>query len=397
MTLETVREIDSQYILNTYKRYPLQITRGQGVYVYDENGREYLDFLSGIAVNALGYSHPAILQTIERQSTLLIHSSNLFYTEPPALLAKKLCELSGMDKVFFCNSGAEANELALKLSHAHANQHEKAKKAIVCMEKSFHGRTIGALSITKGKQFSEKFHPTVGESVFVRLNDLQMLDSAMSYEVSSLFIEPIQGEGGVNIASIPYLQRARALATQYDALLVMDEIQTGLGRTGRYFAFEESGIQPDIITLAKPLGAGLPIGAVLMSNKVAKLLSYGDHGTTFGANCLATACALTFLNVIEEENLLHHVHEMGSYFVKALQSIQTSYDFVKEVRGKGLMLALELTIPSVPFIPQFLEEGLIVNATSETVIRFLPPYIIEKEHVDKAISIIRKVFDTVSK
>lgn len=396
MELSQLKELDDKYILNSYKRYPLQVVRGEGVFVYDENGKKYLDFLSGIAVNALGYGHPKILKAIKDQSEKLIHISNLFYTELPVKLAKKLCEISGMGKVFFCNSGAEANELAIKLAHAKGKAIDEKKYKIICMEHSFHGRTTATLSITKSDIYGDKFNPLVEGAVFVPFNDEEALKKAFNDEITGIIIEPVQGEGGINLASPEYLKLARELADKFNAILVFDEVQAGLGRTGKYFAHVDSEVNPDVITLAKPLGAGLPIGAVLMKDSVASLLTYGDHGSTFGGNCVVAAASLAFLEALEEENVLDNVKKMGELFLDRLNLLKEKYSFVKEVRGKGLMLGVELDRPAADIVLKLIDSGLICNCTSEKVIRFLPPLVIREEHIDKAIEIIENVFNELT-
>lgn len=395
MKLAQLRELDNKYILNTYKRYPLQLVSGKGVYVYDENGKQYLDFLGGIAVSALGYAHPAIIKSIKDQSEKLIHSSNLFYTQPQVDLAKKLCEISNLDKVFFCNSGAEANELAIKLARLNANQFDYKKTNLICMKQSFHGRTVAALSVTKSADYAEKFYPLLQTPVFVELNNKESLKNAVNDETACIIIEPIQGEGGINPADKEFLLLARQLADKHNALLVFDEVQTGLGRTGNYFAFEASGVRPDVVSVAKPLAAGLPMGAVLMTGKVAGLMGYGSHGSTFGGNCLASVAALTFLETIENDNLLTNVRNVGDYFIQRLRTLKEKYSFVKEVRGRGCIIGLELENSFEGIHLQLIEEGLIVNCTSDTVIRFLPPYIITNDDVDTAIEILDKVFSVI--
>lgn len=397
MEFAYLKELDDKYIMNTYKRYPLQVIRGEGVFVFDEKGKKYLDFLSGIAVNALGYGHPKILKVIKEQSEDLIHISNLFYTQPPVMLAKKLCKISGMDKVFFSNSGAEANELAVKLAHAKGRISKNNKHKIICMESSFHGRTIAALSLTKSDKYGDKFAPLVEGVVFVPFNDNEVLENTFNDDIAAIIIEPVQGEGGINLAKPEYLKLARDLADRHDAILIFDEVQAGLGRTGELFGHTSSNVEPDIITLAKPLGAGLPIGAVLMNDSSASILTYGDHGSTFGGNCLVTATALTFLEVLEEEDILNNVKNMGKLFLERLNKLKDRYSFIKEVRGKGLILGVELDRPPGDIILKLIEFGLICNCTSERVIRFLPPLVITENHVDMAIEIIEKVFDQINK
>ncbi|MGD9580106.1 MAG: aspartate aminotransferase family protein, partial [Vampirovibrionia bacterium] len=378
MNLAQLKELDDKYILNTYKRYPLQVVRGEGVNVYDENGNKYLDFLGGIAVNALGYAHPAVLNAINNQAKELIHISNLFYTQPQVDLAQKLCEISGMDKVFFSNSGAEANELAIKLARLNSNKSGGKKNNFVCMKHSFHGRTMASLTVTKGVEYSEKFKPMLETPVFVEFNNCDALKSAVNEQTACIILEPIQGEGGINMADKEFLVLARQLADQHEALLVMDEVQSGLGRTGDYFAHQFSGIKPDVITVAKPIASGLPMGAVLMNEKAASLFAYGYHGSTFGCNCLASDVALAFLKTIEIDNLLENVVNVGNYFIESLSNLKDKYSFIKSVRGKGCIVGLELEKPMSDLHLKLISEGLICNCTSDVVIRFLPPYIITK-------------------
>lgn len=393
MELSILKQLDDQYILNTYKRYPLQVVSGEGVYVFDENNNKYLDFLSGIAVNALGYGHKKILDVINTQSERLIHISNLFYTETPVNLAKKLCDISGMNKVFFCNSGAEANELSIKLAHLSGKKFSNRKNKIICMNNSFHGRTIASLSVTKSFDYGDKFSPLVEGALFVDLNDVSALSQVFDEEVCGIIIEPIQGEGGLNIADNDYLSLARDLANKYNALLIFDEVQSGLGRTGKYFAYQHSEVEPDIITLAKPIAVGLPMGAVLIKNDLASLLTYGDHGSTFGGNSLISAVALKFLEILEEEKLLDNAICQGDYFKEELLKLKNKYKLIKDVRGKGLMLGLELKEPASEVVLNLMQEGLICNCTANNVIRFLPPYIVTSYHIDQAISIIEKVLN----
>lgn len=395
MDLLQLKELDDKYILNSYKRYPLQLVKGEGVYVYDENGKKYLDFLSGIAVNALGYGHPRVLKAIKDQLEFLIHTSNLFYTELPVRLACKLSEISGMNKVFFCNSGAEANELAIKLSRLNAKSFSEDKNVLICMKNSFHGRTMATLSVTKSNNYAQKFLPLIETPAFVELNNKDQLAQAVNDKTACIIIETVQGEGGINVAEKEYLQLARTLADKHNALLVIDDVQAGLGRTGDYFSFEFSGIKPDVITLAKPLGAGLPMGAVLMTEKVASLVKYGDHGSTFGANCIVAASAIAFLDVIEEENLLDNIKIVSAYLFEQLNTLKERYSFIKEVRGRGFILGIELANLAGKLHLKLMQEGLVCNCTAERVIRFLPPYITTKKHVDEAIFIMDKVFSEI--
>lgn len=393
MELLQLKELDDRYVLNSYKRYPVQIVRGEGPYVFDEQGNRYLDFLSGIAVNALGYGHPAITEAIKKQAEELVHASNLFYTEGSVQLARTLCEISGMNKVFYCNSGAEANELAVKLARAHSNANDGKKTKLVCLKNSFHGRTSASLSVTKSAEYGDKFFPLLEEPVFVDINDQKALIDAVKEDTACVIIEPVQGEGGIHVATKEYLQLARELTERYNALLVFDEVQSGLGRTGGYFGYQFSLIQPDVITLAKPIAAGLPMGAVLMTDEVASLITYGDHGSTFGGNCICSAAALAFLNVMKSDKMLNHIREISKYLFDSLEKLKTKYSFIKDIRGRGLMIGIELEkYANDIHIDLMKDERLITNCTAGTVIRLLPPYIITKEHVDEAIASLDKIF-----
>ncbi|HXE76504.1 MAG TPA: aspartate aminotransferase family protein [Candidatus Xenobia bacterium] len=396
MSLAAVRRAEAAVLLHTYDRLPVLFRRGRGVYLYDENGRAYLDFLTGIGVNALGHGHPAIRRTLVAQGRRLLHVSNLFYHDYQAALARKLTRISGLDRVFFTNSGTEAIEGALKLARAYARLNNpngrKPRWRLLALDNSFHGRTFGALAATGQAKYRAPFLPLMPGVRFVRFNDVRDLEKQFDSSVCAVLLEPIQGEGGIQPLRPAFLERARALTRRHDALLIADEIQCGLGRTGRWFAFQAYGVQPDIVTVAKPLAAGLPLGAILASERVARAFHPGMHGTTFGGGPLACAVGLAFLETIERERLLVNVRRMGNYFRSRLGELQHRYDFIRTVRGMGLMLAMDLAFPGNDVVKQALSRGVVINCTHNTVLRFLPPYILDRHHVDKVISVLNSIF-----
>jgi acetylornithine aminotransferase/acetylornithine/N-succinyldiaminopimelate aminotransferase len=387
-------------ILPTYERNSVMFVRGKGVYLWDSTGRKYLDFLSGIGVNALGYGHPAIQQVIADQSAKLIHISNLFFHQYQAELAKRLTKISDLDKAFFCNSGTEAWEGALKLARAfargRAHNGHKPKWRVIAMDNSFHGRTFGSLATTGQPKYRAPFAPLMPGVAFVRFNDVEDLKRQFDDSVCAVCLETIQGEGGIRPVSPEFLREARQLSAKSGALLVLDEIQCGLGRTGRHFAYQQYGVQPDIVTVAKPLAAGLPLGAILVSSKVAGCVHPGMHGTTFGGGPLACAVAIEFLK--QENQLLPRIRKMGSYFRRELEGLRSAHAAVSEVRGAGLMLALELNSAELAkaVARKLLQEGIIINRTHETVLRFLPPYIVERKHIDQVVSALHSAFSTLA-
>jgi len=389
MSLASVIRSEEKLLLPTYDRHKILFERGRGVYLWDSRGNRYLDFLSGIGVNALGHAHPAIQATLKRQAGRLIHVSNLFFHEYQAELAKRLTKISGTHRAFFCNSGTEAWEGALKLARIYArtrntNGH-RPKWRILALDNSFHGRTFGSLATTGQAKYRDPFVPLLPGVGFVRFNDVEDLKHQFDAGVCALCIETIQGEGGICPVSPEFLQLARQLTESSDALLILDEIQCGLGRTGRYFAYQHYGVQPDIVTIAKPLAAGLPLGAILTTNRVASSMHPGMHGTTFGGGPLACAVAIEFLRVLEE--LLDHVREIGSYFQGQLAALKVRHDCIREVRGMGLMVAVELDSADMAktVVSTLLAKRILINRTHETVLRFLPPYIIQEKHVDEVI------------
>ena len=391
MSLASVSRMEAKLLLPTYERQPILFERGRGVYLWDSQGKRYLDFLSGIGVNALGHNHPAIQAAIKRQAGRLIHVSNLFFHEYQAELARLLTEISGLDRAFFCNSGTEAWEGALKLARAFARTNSKnghkpnPKTRILAMENSFHGRTFGALATTGQPKYRAPFVPLMPGVTFVKFNDLDDLQRKFDSSTCAVCIETIQGEGGICPVNPEFLELASRLTKSSGALLVLDEIQCGLGRTGRHFAYQQYGVLPDLVTVAKPLACGLPLGAILTTERVASCMHPGMHGTTFGGGPLACAVAIEFLRA--ERQLLKHVRALGEYFHAALEGLDKKHKSIQDVRGAGLMQAVEVDSPELAkaVAKELLQEGIIINRTHETVLRFLPPYVIQKKHVDQVI------------
>ncbi|HTX13765.1 MAG TPA: acetylornithine/succinylornithine family transaminase [Candidatus Baltobacteraceae bacterium] len=378
---------EARYLVKTYRRPPVVFTRGQGCRLYDAQGREYLDFLGGIAVNALGYAHPRLVRVIRREAGRATHVSNLFHNAYQGPLAHKLAQWSGLDRVFFANSGAESIEGALKLARAYAHAKAaagtaaKGKTRFLAMENSFHGRTFGALSVTYPMKYREPFEPLVPGVEFVRFNDVADLDAKFDDSVCAIVIEPIQGEGGINEISEAFWRRARELTLDHDAALIADEIQSGLGRTGRQFAYQKFDGFPDIVTVAKPLAGGLPLGAFVANDRFAEAFHPGLHGTTFGGGPLVCATALEFLTVVEEDDLLSNVRARGVELRAGLEKLKSRFDFIRELRGEGLIQGIDLSVEGAPFVTQALESGLLINCTHEHIIRLLPPFILKARDV----------------
>ena len=374
-----IKKIEEKYLFQTYKRTDLYFSHGEGAYIYDTEGRQFLDFLAGISVNSLGYSHPRIVKVIADQGEKLIHTSNLFYHPYQGLLAKKLTEISGMSRAFFCNSGTEAIEAAMKIARAYGRSRgRKGKTKILSLKNSFHGRTFGALSITAQEKYQTPFMPLVPDVEIVESMTVKALEKAFSDEVCAIVIEPVQGEGGVFPMKPAFMRAARELCDRYDALFIADEIQCGLGRTGKWFGFEHFDIRPDVITLAKSLAAGYPLGAVLGNKKVANILKPGDHGTTFGGGPLACRLALEVISIIEDEGLILNAKSMGSFLMKGLRDIGKRYPAIGEVRGLGLMIGAELGNDAKEVFNRLLSKGIIANVTHDTVLRLIPPLTINK-------------------
>ena len=392
MPTEELRQDAEQYLMNTYARLPISIVRGHGSHVYDLEGREYLDFVSGIAVNALGYTHPDLVAAIQKQARQLLHASNLYYTEPQAKLAQALVQRSFARKAFFCNSGAEANEAAIKLARRYAHlKYGPDRYEIITMLQSFHGRTMATLSATGQETIQTGYEPLVPGFTYVPFNDLSAVEQKMTSKTAAVMLELVQSEGGVHVIQPSYLKGLRELCRQFDALLIVDEVQTGMGRTGTLFAYEHFGVQPDIMTLGKGLGGGVPIGACLATDEVAIMFTPGTHASTFGGNPLACAAALAVFRALVEGRVLEQSQRMGDYLAKGLQDLVGSLPIVKEVRGLGLLQGMELTIDGNPLVTDCLAWGLLVNCVMQRVLRFLPPLIISQREIDRLLEILPQV------
>ena len=383
--MDSINKTDN-FVFQTYQRQGKALVRGEGVYLWDEDGKKYIDFLAGIAVVSLGHCHPKITEAISRQASTLVHVSNLFYTMPQADLASKLCEKSFADRVFFANSGAEANEAAIKLSRRYFQKKgEKDRFKIITMEQSFHGRTMATLTATGQDKIKDGFYPLLKGFSHVPFNDIDALKNQIDETVCAIMLEPVQGEGGIIPADPDYLFAVRQLCNDKKILLIFDEIQCGMGRCGTLFAHELYGITPDIMTIAKALGKGFPIGAMLATQNAATGFDYGSHATTFGGTPLATAAALEVMNIISQNIFLDKVHQIGEYFKGELLKLKEKHTKVVEVRGKGLLLGLEIDKDAGFFVGKLFEKGFIINGIQDKILRFAPPLIIEKQEIDKLI------------
>ncbi len=397
MKLASIQAAESKLLLNTYERNPYLFVSGQGVYLRDENGNDYLDLLSGIGVSALGYAHPAVEEAIQRQSKLLLHTSNLFFHEHTAELALRLTEISGLDRVFLTNSGTEAWEAALKLARANAGRLRSHGRNIgtkfLALEHSFHGRSMGSVATTHKEKYREPFQPVMPGVDFVRFNDVADLRAKFSKDICAICIEPVQGEGGIHPISLEFFQAARELCDSTGALLLADEIQCGFGRTGKWFAYQHYCILPDVTTIAKPIANGIPMGAMLCTNEAALAITPGMHGTTFGGGPLACAVAIAVIDTVKQQDLLNHIRDVGDFFHQELSRLAARHDCIVDVRGIGLMLGLELNSEDLAkqVAAQLMERRIIVNRTSETVLRFLPPFILERKHVETAIKSLDEI------
>ncbi len=380
------------YLIHSYNRYPVMLDHGEGVYLYDTEGKKYLDFGGGIAVCALGYSDETYKNALKEQIDRGIHFSNYFYSEPLVKAAKGLADASGMDKVFMANSGGEANEGALKLARKYAimKGHEE-RHEIVSMDKAFHGRSMGALSVTGTKKYREPFEPMIGGVSFARYNDLDSVKEKITDNTYAVIVEAVQGEGGIYPADREFLQGIRTLCDENDIMMICDEIQCGMGRTGRMFAYQHYGIQPDIVTMAKGIGNGMTVGAFATTAEIAEALVPGDHGTTFGGNPLAAAAVSVTLDIFAKNNIVQHVAETGAYLGERLEEIVKAKKIARETRGLGLMRGLELTEAAGPYVMKALEKGLILMSAGTNVIRFVPPLVIEKKHVDEMTAVLDKI------
>ncbi len=394
MPTEELKESADQYLMGTYARQPISIVRGRGTKVYDLEGREYVDFVGGIAVNLLGHGHPDLVLAVQKQAAKLIHTSNLYYTEPQVRLAQMLVDHSFADQVFFCNSGAEANEAAIKLARRYSHDKYGAGRfEIITMKQSFHGRTMATLTATGQEKVHKGYEPLVPGFSYVTFNHLAELQHALTDKTAAIMLEPIQGEGGVHVVSREYLKAVRELCTQRDILLIFDEVQTGMGRTGTLFAYEQLNVQPDIMTLAKGLGGGVPIGACLATAPVAKAFGPGSHASTFGGNPLACAAALAVFRVLLDGRVLDQARRMGEYLSKGLSECKDRHHLVRDVRGLGLLQGMEVEMDAKTVVGDCLKRGFLVNAAAEHVLRFIPPLIITQPEVDRLLEVLSHIFD----
>lgn len=392
MLTEDLQERSAYTLMNTYARFPVSLVRGKGCKVYDAEDREYLDFVAGIAVNALGHGHPDLVTAIERQARHLLHTSNLYYSEPQVLLAEQLVAHSFAHKVFFCNSGAEANEAALKLARKYAFQkYGPDRYEIICMNHSFHGRTLATLTATGQSKVQHGFAPLPHGFKHADFNDLSSVERLIDHKTAAIMLEPIQGEGGVVVADGSFLEQVQRLCRDRDILLIFDEVQTGMGRTGTLFAYEHYGVRPDIMTLAKGLGGGLPIGACLATDDVAQAFDPGSHASTFGGNPVACAAALVVLQALVDDNLLERCRATGAYLHKGLQELQNRIALIQDVRGLGLLQGLALSIDGKPIVESCLARRVLINCTMETVLRFVPPLIVTNSEVDQLLDVLSGV------
>jgi len=394
MLTEELKEAADKYLMQTYSRQPISIVRGRGTKVYDLEGREYLDFVGGIAVNILGHGHPDLVHAIQRQAAQLIHTSNLYYTEPQVKLAQVLVDHSFADRAFFCNSGAEANEAAIKLARRYGHErHGASRSEIITMKNSFHGRTLAMITATGQEKVQKGFEPLLPGFAYAPFNDFSAIEALVNDQTAAIMLEPIQGEGGVHVADRDYLKNLRELCTQKDILLIFDEVQTGMGRTGTFFAYEQLGVQPDIMTLAKGLGGGVPIGACLAKESVAAAFVPGAHASTFGGNPLACAAALTVCRLLLEGRILDHAKRMGEYLAKGLADCKERYRTVREVRGLGLLQGMELQIEPKTVVTDALARGVLINAAGERTLRLAPPLIITQQDIDKLIDVLGAILN----
>jgi acetylornithine/N-succinyldiaminopimelate aminotransferase len=388
----SVVDLEKQYLFQNYARYPVVLARGKGCYVYDTAGKRYLDLIAGIGVNALGHGHPRLIKVIRQQAGRMIHCSNLYYHEYQGPLAKRIAEASGMDRVFFCNSGTEAIEGAIKIIRAHGRKIHPDKFETIALVDSFHGRTMGALSITGQEKYRRDFEPMLPGARFIPRNDAGALEQAVGPNTAGIVLEIVQGEGGINPLTAEFVRKARELADLHNVILVFDETQCGVGRPGTYFAYQliDPPVMPDVTVAAKPLACGIPLGFVAATERAASAIGSGQHGTTFGGNPLATRTALEFFDILDE--LLPNITNVGGYFRMRLTELAKRYSFIKEVRGYGLMIGVELDFPGKQIVLDCIQEGLLINCTHDVVLRALPPYILTEQDVDRAISVLNRVF-----
>ena len=393
ITSDIIKDAQS-FLMNTYSRQPLVLVKGRGTTVYDSDGREYLDFVAGVAVNNLGHCHPKVVVALQKQAQRLMHVSNHFHIEAQVALGKELVRNSFADKAFFCNSGTEAIEAAIKLSRRYSREIiKKDRFEVITMFGSFHGRTYGAVSATAQEKFHQGFEPMVPGFRYVPFNDSKAVEDAVTDKTCAILVEPVQGEGGVKVPSPGYLKALRKICDEHQLLLVLDEIQTGMGRTGRLFAYEHEGITPDIMALAKGLGSGMPVGALLATDKASQAFVPGTHGSTFGGNPLACAAGLASLETLLEDNIIiQNVEALGKHFMDGLRSLKAKYPFIKDVRGQGLLIGMELDFEGKEIVTECLKQGFLINCTVNTVLRFMPPLIISKEEIDQLIDALDGIF-----
>lgn len=383
---DELKRLDSAHIMPTYKRHNIVLERGSGCYVFDQDGKKYLDFVGGIATCSVGHANPEIVKAITDQAKKLISVSNLYYTEPQILLAKKLCQLSGLKKVFFSHAGADANEAAIKVA-----KKVTGKKEFIAFTNGFHGRTTGSLALTWTQAYKEPFLPLSPAVAFARYNDIESLESLITEETAAVIVEPIQGEAGIIVPDKTFLSKVREICTKYEILMIIDEVQTGVGRTGTFFAYSHDNIKPDIVTVAKGLANGLPIGVCLSNYD----LEQGEHGSTLGGNCLSAAAALATIDYIESHNLMHNAEVVGNYLMDQLRLLQKTISLIQEVRGQGLMIGIELHKPEAAKIVKLsMLNGLLCNAATPSVVRFLPPLVATKEQADECVAILQKVMQS---
>jgi len=396
MKEKKIKELVDKNIMNTYRRTPIALVKGKGATVEDAQGRQYLDFIAGIAVCNLGHAHPKVVKAIRKQAKDLMHVSNLYYTRPQAEVAALLTKHSFADKVFFCNSGAEANEAAIKLARKYAHENLGPDKfELITMKDSFHGRTMATITATGQEKFQFGFTPLLDGFRYVPFNDPEALEAAITPRTCGVMLEPVQGEGGVIIPDDGYLARVREICDRHKLLMIVDEVQTGIGRTGKLFAYEYSGIEPDIMTLAKALGNGFPVGAMLATDAVARAFAPGNHASTFGGNPLAMAAVRATLKTILDDEILENCLETGAYFLEKLQKLKARHNIITEVRGRGMMLACSLSIEGAQIVAKCQEEGLLINCTGGKTLRFVPPLIITRQDVDEALYILDDVMEGI--
>jgi acetylornithine/N-succinyldiaminopimelate aminotransferase len=394
---QDIIQLTEQYVMNTYARLPVALVKGKGAYVWDAEDKQYIDFFSGLAVTNLGHQHPRVNYALARQIQKLIHVSNLFHIEPQARLAELLVDRSFADKIFFCNSGAEANEGAVKLARLYSQKNFGPDRyEVITMAGSFHGRTLGMISASGQDKLKKGFDPLLEGFVTAPFGDLETLREIVSEKTCAIMVEPIQGEGGVRVASVDYFKGLKDLCQEKKLLLIFDEVQTGIGRTGKLFAYEHYGIVPDIMTLAKGLASGVPIGALCARDYVAETFQPGHHAATFGGNALSTSAGVATLETIEEEQLLENCTQLSQYFIEQLELLKAQFPCIQEIRGVGFMLALELDQPAKPFLDKCLDKGLIINVVQENILRILPPLTVKKKHIDEAVAILTQTLEELA-